>query len=193
LAVALDGKEDAVTQQSLQAQRDALAARNRSARIHNKVVQQRLAQSNSLSRERTPFTERIALQQKKLGLPAFPTTTIGSFPQTTGIRKLRREWKQGALSDSAYEKAMQDEIEHVIRFQEKVGLDVLVHGEPERNDMVEYFGELLGGFAFTQNGWVQSYGSRCVKPPIIFGDVARPAPMTVGWSAYAQSLTNRPV
>ncbi|TEA77293.1 5-methyltetrahydropteroyltriglutamate--homocysteine S-methyltransferase [Allopusillimonas ginsengisoli] len=193
LAVALDGKEDAVTQQSLQAQRDALAARNRSARIHNKVVQQRLAQSNTLSRERTPFTERIALQQIKLGLPAFPTTTIGSFPQTTEIRKLRREWKQGALSDSAYEKAMQDEIEHVIRFQEKVGLDVLVHGEPERNDMVEYFGELLGGFAFTQNGWVQSYGSRCVKPPIIFGDVARPAPMTVGWSAYAQSLTNRPV
>jgi 5-methyltetrahydropteroyltriglutamate--homocysteine methyltransferase len=156
-------------------------------------VRQRLEQSESLSRERVPFAQRIAQQQAKLGLPAFPTTTIGSFPQTTEIRKARRDWKQGALSDAAYEKAMQDEIEHVIRFQERVGLDVLVHGEPERNDMVEYFGELLGGFAFTQNGWVQSYGSRCVKPPVIFGDVARPAPMTVGWAAYAQSLTKLPV
>ncbi len=193
LAASLDGSEEAETLHQLQAQRDALAARARSTRIHNKAVQQRLTQSAELSRERTPFAERISLQQSKLGLPAFPTTTIGSFPQTPEIRKLRRDWKQGSLSDSAYEKAMQAEIERVIRFQEKVGLDVLVHGEPERNDMVEYFGELLGGFAFTQNGWVQSYGSRCVKPPVIFGDVARPAAMTVAWSSYAQSLTERPV
>ena len=140
-----------------------------------------------------PFAGRIARQQEELGLPAYPTTTIGSFPQTAEIRALRRDWKSGALTDSAYETAIRKEIEEVIRFQEKVGLDVLVHGEPERNDMVEYFGELLAGFAFTRNGWVQSYGSRCVKPPVIFGDVARPAPMTVGWSSYAQSLTDKPV
>ena len=121
-----------------------------------------------------PFAGRIARQQEELGLPAYPTTTIGSFPQTAEIRALRRDWKSGALTDSAYETAIRKEIEEVIRFQEKVGLDVLVHGEPERNDMVEYFGELLAGFAFTRNGWVQSYGSRCVKPPVIFGDVARP-------------------
>lgn len=193
LADALGDQHDAAVQQALQAQRDALDARAQSVRIHNKIVKQRLEQADALSRERTPFAQRIALQQKKLGLPAFPTTTIGSFPQTVEIRKSRREWKQGILGDGAYEKAMQAEIERVIRFQENVGLDVLVHGEPERNDMVEYFGELLGGFAFTQNGWVQSYGSRCVKPPIIFGDVVRPAPMTVGWSSYAQSLTSRPV
>ncbi|MYN11965.1 5-methyltetrahydropteroyltriglutamate--homocysteine S-methyltransferase [Pusillimonas sp. TS35] len=193
LAALAAGDTDQQVQQALQGQRDALAARAASPRIHNKTVQERMAQSDALSRERPPFAGRIAQQQRKLGLPAFPTTTIGSFPQTTEIRKARRDWKQGAINDGAYEKAMREEIELVIRFQEKIGLDVLVHGEPERNDMVEYFGELLGGFAFTQNGWVQSYGSRCVKPPVIFGDVARPAPMTVGWSAYAQSLTQRPV
>src|SRR5690606_12496416 len=140
-----------------------------------------LAESQGLSRSRAPFAERIARQRKELDLPDFPTTTIGSFPQTTEIRRLRRDWRQGALSDAAYEKQVRAEIEAAIRFQEEVGLDVLVHGEPERNDMVEYFGELLAGFAFTQNGWVQSYGSRCVKPPLIYGDVLRPAPMTVGW------------
>jgi 5-methyltetrahydropteroyltriglutamate--homocysteine methyltransferase len=193
LAAVVAGEPDAAADKALAAQREALHNRSVSVRTHNPAVRQRLEQSESLSRERVPFAQRIAQQQAKLGLPAFPTTTIGSFPQTTEIRKARRDWKQGALSDAAYEKAMQDEIEHVIRFQERVGLDVLVHGEPERNDMVEYFGELLGGFAFTQNGWVQSYGSRCVKPPVIFGDVARPAPMTVGWAAYAQSLTKLPV
>ncbi|CAP42399.1 5-methyltetrahydropteroyltriglutamate--homocysteine S-methyltransferase [Bordetella petrii] len=179
--------------EALAAQRAALRARRQSARIHNPAVGRRMAESNAVTRERAPFAERIARQQQLLKLPAFPTTTIGSFPQTAEIRALRRDWKSGALSDSAYEAAIRKEIESVIRFQEKIGLDVLVHGEPERNDMVEYFGELLAGFAFTRNGWVQSYGSRCVKPPIIFGDVARPAPMTVGWSSYAQSLTDKPV
>src|SRR5690606_39840919 len=122
-----------------------------------------------------------------------PTTTIGSFPQTPEIRKVRRDWKAGALNDTKYEEAIRQEIREVVKFQEEAGLDVLVHGEPERNDMVEYFGELLAGFAFTQNGWVQSYGSRCVKPPIIYGDVARLIPMTVEWTAFAQSLTDKPI
>ncbi|QAA93538.1 5-methyltetrahydropteroyltriglutamate--homocysteine S-methyltransferase [Pollutimonas thiosulfatoxidans] len=193
LAASLDTPDDQATQQALQAQRDALLARRNSTRIHRADVGARMAAAGALTRDRRPFAERIAHQQAQLSLPSYPTTTIGSFPQTDEIRVLRRDWKRGALGDAAYEKAMRQEIEHVIRFQEKVGLDVLVHGEPERNDMVEYFGELLAGFAFTQNGWVQSYGSRCVKPPIIYGDVARPAPMTVAWSAYAQSLTDKPV
>ncbi|MCJ9710428.1 5-methyltetrahydropteroyltriglutamate--homocysteine S-methyltransferase, partial [Bordetella hinzii] len=191
LGRALDG-DDSV-RAGLAAQRAALAARRASPRIHNPAVARRMAGAAEVSRDRAPFAERISRQQAHLKLPAFPTTTIGSFPQTAEIRALRRDWKAGALSDSAYETSIRKEIEEVIRFQEKVGLDVLVHGEPERNDMVEYFGELLAGFAFTKNGWVQSYGSRCVKPPIIFGDVARPAPMTVGWSSYAQSLTDKPV
>ncbi|CAM4066221.1 5-methyltetrahydropteroyltriglutamate--homocysteine S-methyltransferase [Kerstersia similis] len=193
LAAAVRGNADAATQAALAAQRKALEARRHSRRIHNPAVERRLGAVAEVSRERAPFPERLLAQQNLLRLPAYPTTTIGSFPQTAEIRALRRDWKSGALTDAAYEAAIRKEIEAVIRFQEEVGLDVLVHGEPERNDMVEYFGELLAGFAFTRNGWVQSYGSRCVKPPIIFGDVARLAPMTVGWSAYAQSLTERPV
>ncbi|OZI30145.1 5-methyltetrahydropteroyltriglutamate--homocysteine S-methyltransferase [Bordetella genomosp. 10] len=193
LGQALGGSADAAVQEKLASQRAALQARAKSPRIHNPAVAARLAASASVKLEREPFGERIAQQQAELKLPPYPTTTIGSFPQTQEIRALRRDWKSGALSDAAYEAAIRKEIESVIRFQEKVGLDVLVHGEPERNDMVEYFGELLAGFAFTKNGWVQSYGSRCVKPPVIFGDVARPAPMTVAWSAYAQSLTDKPV
>ncbi|MEJ2894986.1 5-methyltetrahydropteroyltriglutamate--homocysteine S-methyltransferase [Bordetella avium] len=193
LGRALDGDSSQAVQEGLAAQRAALAARRSSPRIHNPAVGRRMAASEQVSRDRAPFAERIRQQQARLNLPPFPTTTIGSFPQTAEIRGLRRDWKSGALSDSTYEALIRKEIEAVIRFQEKVGLDVLVHGEPERNDMVEYFGELLAGFAFTKNGWVQSYGSRCVKPPIIFGDVARPAPMTVGWSSYAQSLTDKPV
>lgn len=193
LARALENSDSPEVATALGAQRAANAARRESRRIHNPAVARRMAQTEKVSRDREPFTDRIAAQQQRLQLPAFPTTTIGSFPQTSAIRALRRDWKAGALSDAAYEKAIRAEIETVIRVQEKLGLDVLVHGEPERNDMVEYFGELLAGFAFTHNGWVQSYGSRCVKPPIIFGDVARPAPMTVAWSAYAQSLTDRPV
>ncbi len=193
LAQALDGAPSEATALLLRSQRESVAARRSSTRIHNPAVTRRLASERDVSRERAAFPARIARQQKELNLPAYPTTTIGSFPQTAEIRGLRRRWKSGALSDSQYESAIRAEIEQVIRFQEEIGLDVLVHGEPERNDMVEYFGELLAGFAFTRNGWVQSYGSRCVKPPIIFGDVARPAPMTVGWSAYAQSLTPKPV
>ncbi|WP_368934963.1 5-methyltetrahydropteroyltriglutamate--homocysteine S-methyltransferase [Alcaligenes faecalis] len=189
----LDGTLDEAGQQAVQAQQAALRARRESRRTHNPAVQAQMAKIDQIKRQRTPFAQRIQAQRNKLNLPAFPTTTIGSFPQTTEIRTARRDWRGGALSDAAYEKAMQAEIEQVIRFQERVGLDVLVHGEAERNDMVEYFGELLGGFAFTQNGWVQSYGSRCVKPPIIFGDVLRLAPMSVAWSSYAQSLTERPV
>ncbi|QHS36706.1 5-methyltetrahydropteroyltriglutamate--homocysteine S-methyltransferase [Alcaligenes faecalis] len=189
----LDGTLDEAGQQVVQAQQAALRARRESRRTHNPTVQVQMAKIDQIKRQRTPFAQRIQAQRNKLNLPAFPTTTIGSFPQTTEIRTARRDWRGGALSDAAYEKAMQAEIEQVIRFQERVGLDVLVHGEAERNDMVEYFGELLGGFAFTQNGWVQSYGSRCVKPPIIFGDVLRLTPMSVAWSSYAQSLTERPV
>lgn len=189
----LDGTLDEAGQQAVQAQQAALRARRESRRTHNPAVQAQMAKIDQFKRQRTPFAQRIQAQRNKLNLPAFPTTTIGSFPQTTEIRTARRDWRGGALSDAAYEKAMQAEIEQVIRFQERVGLDVLVHGEAERNDMVEYFGELLGGFAFTQNGWVQSYGSRCVKPPIIFGDVLRLTPMSVAWSSYAQSLTERPV
>ncbi|MFJ1302434.1 5-methyltetrahydropteroyltriglutamate--homocysteine S-methyltransferase [Pseudomonadota bacterium AL_CKDN230030165-1A_HGKHYDSX7] len=193
LGRALTGDTNAAVSQGLAAQRAAMAARTASPRIHNPAVARRMEGAGLVSRDRAPFADRIVRQQADLKLPAFPTTTIGSFPQTAEIRALRRDWKAGVLTDSAYETAIRKEIEAVIRFQEKVGLDVLVHGEPERNDMVEYFGELLAGFAFTKNGWVQSYGSRCVKPPVIFGDVARPAPMTVGWSSYAQSLTGKPV
>lgn len=189
----LNGSLDAQGEQDVQAQRAALQSRRSSSRTRNPAVQARMEEIAQVRRERAPFAQRIQAQREKLNLPAYPTTTIGSFPQTTEIRTARRDWRNGSLSDAAYEKAMQAEIEQVIRFQERIGLDVLVHGEAERNDMVEYFGELLGGFAFTQNGWVQSYGSRCVKPPIIFGDVVRPAPMSVAWSAYAQSLTELPV
>lgn len=193
LAASLTVNPDVAVLQALEDQRAALQLRRDSPRIHNPVVQQRMQGLSALNRDRLVFAQRIRTQQHKLGLPAYPTTTIGSFPQTSEIRVLRRDWRTGTLGDAAYEQAIRAEIEHVIRFQERIGLDVLVHGEPERNDMVEYFGELLGGFAFTQHGWVQSYGSRCVKPPIIFGDVARLAPMTVAWSAYAQSLTDKPV
>jgi 5-methyltetrahydropteroyltriglutamate--homocysteine methyltransferase len=180
--------------EKLNAQSNALAARRASSRIHNAAVQQALTQSSLLSRQRkSVFSQRITHQQKTLKLPTFPTTTIGSFPQTKSIRTLRRDWKKGVIDAADYESQLKNEIELCIRKQEDIGLDVLVHGEAERNDMVEYFGELLEGFAFTQNGWVQSYGSRCVKPPVIFGDVSRPQPMTVAWATYAQSLTDKPV
>ncbi|MFA5664979.1 5-methyltetrahydropteroyltriglutamate--homocysteine S-methyltransferase [Castellaniella sp.] len=193
LRVLLDARGDAHDQACLQQQRVALRRRQASTRIHRADVARRLADSAAIVRERTPFAQRIRAQRARLQLPAYPTTTIGSFPQTGDIRRLRRDWRAGALGDAAYEKAIRAEIERVIRLQEEIGLDVLVHGEPERNDMVEYFGELLAGFAFTAYGWVQSYGSRCVKPPLIYGDVSRLAPMTVAWSAYAQSLTDKPV
>ncbi|NYE28510.1 5-methyltetrahydropteroyltriglutamate--homocysteine methyltransferase [Rhodanobacter sp. K2T2] len=142
---------------------------------------------------RSAYTTRQVVQSETLMLPPLPTTTIGSFPQTDALRKARAAHRAGQLDDAGYDAVLEAEIERVVRFQEHIGLDVLVHGEPERNDMVEYFGEQLDGYLFTKLGWVQSYGSRCVKPPVIFGDVARPAPMTVRWSQYAQSLTDKPM
>ncbi|KAI3413078.1 uncharacterized protein J3R85_016568 [Psidium guajava] len=144
-------------------------------------------------RRATTVSARLDAQQKKLNLPVLPTTTIGSFPQTMELRRVRREYKAKKISEEEYVKAIKEEINKVVKLQEELDIDVLVHGEPERNDMVEYFGEQLSGFAFTVNGWVQSYGSRCVKPPIIYGDVSRPKPMTVFWSTMAQSMTARPM
>ncbi|ROO60524.1 methionine synthase (B12-independent) [Micromonospora sp. Llam0] len=156
-------------------------------------VRARLAALGPADRLRGDYPDRAAAQQQRLGLPELPTTTIGSFPQTDELRRARAAYRAGRLDHDGYVERMRAEVEHVIRLQEKLGLDVLVHGEPERNDMVQYFGEQLDGFAATEHGWVQSYGSRCVRPPIIHGDVARKAPMTVDWSTYAQSLTKRPV
>ncbi|MES2355302.1 MAG: 5-methyltetrahydropteroyltriglutamate--homocysteine S-methyltransferase [Pseudomonadota bacterium] len=165
-----------------------------SARIHNPVVQRRLQNRQTADSQRTSsFSVRQAVQARRFNLPLFPTTTIGSFPQTTEIRSVRAAYKSGAIGNLKYLEAMRTEIGLAIERQESIGLDVLVHGEAERNDMVEYFGEQLYGYAFTENGWVQSYGSRCVKPPIIYGDVYRPDPMTVDWILYAQSLSDKPV
>ena len=156
-------------------------------------VRARTAALTNADRAREPYLEREAAQAERLHLPPLPTTTIGSFPQTTEIRKARAANARGELSDADYEARMREEIASVIKLQEDLGLDVLVHGEAERNDMVQYFAELLDGFAATRNGWVQSYGSRCTRPSILWGDVSRPAPMTVGWTSYAQSLTDKPV
>jgi 5-methyltetrahydropteroyltriglutamate--homocysteine methyltransferase len=178
----------------LEASTAAARARALSRRVHNPAVKARVAAiSPGLSRRDSPYAVRAARQQATLALPRFPTTTIGSFPQTAEIRQTRAAWKAGRISDDEYERCMRDEIAQAVRRQEELGLDVLVHGEAERGDMVEYFGERLEGFAFTQHGWVQSYGSRCVKPPILYGDVSRPAPLTVPWARYAQSLTARPM
>jgi len=167
-------------------------SRKASQRIHNKAVEERIANISEDMKERTsPFAERQKVQHDALNIPLYPTTTIGSFPQTPDIRKARSAFKRGEMDEAAYKEAMQKEIRTVVDFQHECDLDVLVHGEPERNDMVEYFGEQLSGFAFSKFGWVQSYGSRCVKPPIIYGDVARPTPMTVEWSTYAQSQTEK--
>jgi len=169
-----------------------MESRRHSALIHRPGVEQRLAAIRPADTTRqSPFGVRQEKQRATLNLPLFPTTTIGSFPQTDEVRKLRLRLRKGELTPERYEAAIRMETEQAIRWQDEVGLDVLVHGEFERNDMVEYFGEQLAGFAFTGNGWVQSYGSRCVKPPIIYGDVERPAPMTVKWSQYAQSLTRK--
>jgi len=176
------------------AARAAVAARAASPRVKNAAVAGRVAALPAdADRRGQPFPARQALQRERFKLPAFPTTTIGSFPQTAEIRGARAAFRKGTLSAQAYRDAMQREILFAVRKQEELGLDVLVHGEAERNDMVEYFGEQLEGFAFTANGWVQSYGSRCVKPPVLFGDVSRPQAMTVDWTVHAQSLTQRPM
>jgi len=172
----------------------ALASRHASQRVHDAAVAARMAALTSLHDARNnAFALRQALQRERFRLPAFPTTTIGSFPQTAAIRHARARFKAGDIGEADYVAAMQAEIRHAVEKQEALGLDVLVHGEAERNDMVEYFGEQLAGFAFSHNGWVQSYGSRCVKPPILYGDVSRPQPMTVEWTRYAQSLTAKPM
>ncbi len=190
LAKALNG-EDVSADLQLNAQ--AITARSQSTIVHNAAVQARLSKIAEVALDRqAPYADRAVVQKlkhKKHNLPLFPTTTIGSFPQTAAIRQARRDFKAGVLTQEQYTQQMQAEIRDVVERQERIGIDVFVHGEPERNDMVEYFGEQLAGYAFTQFGWVQSYGSRCVKPPIIYGDVSRESAMTVAWSQYAQSQT----
>jgi 5-methyltetrahydropteroyltriglutamate--homocysteine methyltransferase len=169
-------------------------SRRGSHRTGNSEVRARVeALTDADARRETPFAERKEAQQQRLGLPNFPSTTIGSYPQTDEIRTARKQLREGEIQLAEYEERMRGEIDRVIDFQEEIGLDVLVHGEPERNDMVQYFGEQMLGYVFTQNAWVQSYGSRYVRPPIIFGDVSRPVPMTVEWINYAQSKSEKPV
>ena len=192
LGKALAAPEDAAVHAALEENRAVQAARAASTRIHKPEVQARLAAIRPRHAQRqSPFAERIALQRERLQLPLLPTTTIGSFPQTSAIRLARQSFRQGTLSAAEYTEAMHSEIRHAVQIQERLGLDVLVHGEAERNDMVEYFAEQLDGYAFTRFGWVQSYGSRCVKPAVIVGDLSRPKAMTVEWITYAQSLTDK--
>jgi len=172
----------------------AMTGRRSSPRIYNPEAKARVESIASQPLRRTSeFTARRPKQNARLNLPLLPTTTIGSFPQSDKIRAARARFKKGELSAAEYDRFLEEHTRQAVRWQEEVGLDVLVHGEFERNDMVEYFGEQLAGFAFTENGWVQSYGSRCVKPPIICGDVYRPKPMTVRWSKFAQALTSKPM
>ncbi|TSJ38931.1 5-methyltetrahydropteroyltriglutamate--homocysteine S-methyltransferase [Mucilaginibacter corticis] len=187
LSLIIDGNNDL-----LQANLKAISSRNVSKLIHRQEVKQRVAAITNADADRvSPFAERQKIQQQAFKLPLFPTTTIGSFPQTDDIRQLRAKLKKGELTQEQYDTEIAHATIDAIRWQEEVGLDVLVHGEFERNDMVEYFGELLDGFLFTKNGWVQSYGSRCVKPPVIYGDVSRPADMTVKWTSFAQANTDK--
>lgn len=192
LATALHQGTEAVADE-LVSTRAALASRATDPRLRDDTVRARLRTLGAAATHRAPAAERRVLQQERLRLPLLPTTTIGSYPQTPAIRKDRAALVKGDITVEQYNDRMRAEIAEVIALQEKLGLDVLVHGEPERNDMVQYFAEQLTGFQATANGWVQSYGTRCVRPPILFGDVARPHPMTVEWIGYAQSLTDKPV
>ncbi|AOJ16492.1 5-methyltetrahydropteroyltriglutamate--homocysteine S-methyltransferase [Burkholderia vietnamiensis] len=193
LATALNQGRDTVAD-ALAENAAAIESRRRSPRVHNPAVKAAVARVDTrLGNRASAYPQRAAAQSARLKLPLFPTTTIGSFPQTAEIRDARRRFKAGELDEAGYRHAMHAEIERSVREQETLQLDVLVHGEAERNDMVEYFGEQLDGYAFSQFGWVQSYGSRCVKPPILFGDISRPSAMTVEWIAYAQSLTSKPM
>ena len=192
LARGLDEGWDAIDAEVAEATR-VLEQRAAAPGVVRPEVRSRTAALTEADRTREPYLEREAAQTERLHLPPLPTTTIGSFPQTTEIRKARAANARGELSDADYEARMREEIASVITLQEELGLDMLVHGEAERNDMVQYFAELLDGFAATRNGWVQSYGSRCTRPSVLWGDVSRPAPMTVGWTSYAQSLTDKPV
>ncbi|MFE3443766.1 5-methyltetrahydropteroyltriglutamate--homocysteine S-methyltransferase [Nocardia sp. NPDC059180] len=192
LATGLSTGTEAIADE-LAAARAASASRKADPRISNAQVRARLDALGPDAIRRTPAEQRRTLQQERLQLPPLPTTTIGSYPQTSAIRLARAALRSGEIDQSEYERRMRDEIADVVALQEKLELDVLVHGEPERNDMVQYFAEQLDGFAATDLGWVQSYGTRCVRPPILFGDVSRPAPMTVDWISFAQSLTEKPV
>lgn len=186
------GTENEQILASFEENKKAIASRRTSSLIHNDEVKQRANAVTEKDAQRiNTFKIRKEEQQKVLQLPLFPTTTIGSFPQTTEVRSWRAKFKKGELTAEQYDILLKEETQRTINWQEEIGIDVLVHGEFERNDMVEYFGEQLEGFVFTKNGWVQSYGSRCVKPPVIFGDVSRPTPMTVYWSQYAQSQTEK--
>jgi 5-methyltetrahydropteroyltriglutamate--homocysteine methyltransferase len=188
------GEGEAAIRQELDANAEVIRSAATSSRRHNPDVQERVTSlPEDIASRGVPFEDRVRLQQERLHLPPLPTTTIGSFPQSPEIRKTRRAFESGKISRDEYEAFIEGQIREVIEHQEALGIDVLVHGEPERNDMVQYFGEQLDGFAFTRNGWVQSYGSRYVRPPIIYGDVARPSPMTVRWATYAQSLSDKPV
>lgn len=179
---------------ALDASRARLATRRNSTRVTDHVIRQRVESFADLDLRRSEaFPERVTSQRAELALPLLPTTTIGSFPQTSELRRARASWRAGNLDDAGYDAVLRAEIDHVLNVQEGIGLDVLVHGEPERNDMVRYFAEQFSGFAFADEGWVQSYGSRCVRPPILFGDVARRGPMTLKWTQYAQSRTSKPV
>src|SRR5690606_39014115 len=194
LSVLANGEVDVKTAARFDANKAAAESRRTSHLIHRQEVKERTANITDDDATRTsPCSVRKAAQQAKFNVQSYATTTIGSFPQTKDVRKWRADLKKGVITQEQYDKEIAEETERTIRLQEDLDIDVLVHGEFERNDMVEYFGEQLAGYAFTKNGWVQSYGSRCVKPPIIYGDVYRPEDMTVRWSAYAQSLTNRPV
>ncbi|MFI5497515.1 5-methyltetrahydropteroyltriglutamate--homocysteine S-methyltransferase [Nocardia asteroides] len=192
LATALTQGTDSVAAE-LRAAREAAESRRTDPRLHDDTVRARLAALTPADSERVPAEDRRDKQRAELNLPLLPTTTIGSYPQTSTIRLARAALRKGEIDQAEYVTRMRTEIDEVIALQERLGLDVLVHGEPERNDMVQYFAELLDGFAATDNGWVQSYGTRCVRPPILFGDVTRPIPMTTDWIGYAQSRTSKPV
>ena len=193
LKLALNNGRDSV-KAGLAENSAAILSRKNSQRVHDPVVKSLVdGVTKSLGRRTSNYTDRIMKQQQRLNLPLYPTTTIGSFPQTSEIRQARLQFKKGELSATEYQHKMEQEIQFCVRAQEELDLDVFVHGEAERNDMVEYFGEQLTGYVFSRFGWVQSYGSRCVKPPIIFGDISRPKAMTVAWTQYAQSLTLKPM
>jgi len=193
LALALNNGREYVAKE-LESNASAIAARQQASVVHNPLVKTRLQQVDSAMAERkSGYDTRVGIQKEHFKLPAFPTTTIGSFPQTAEIRQARKQYKLGKLDEQRYQQFIKQEIKNTVAIQEEIGLDVLVHGEAERNDMVEYFGQQFEGYAFSQYGWVQSYGSRCVKPPIIYGDISRPKPITVEWAEYAQSLSDKPV
>ena len=194
IASVLSGSQDAKVTAAYEANKVSIAKRREFERTSDDSVRKRVAAiTPDMLNRKSPFAVRKEVQKQKLNLPKFPTTTIGSFPQTKEIRTARAKLGKKEITEEEYNEFIKKEIQGVVAFQERVGLDIFVHGEPERNDMVQYFGERLNGFCFTQNGWVQSYGSRYVRPPIVVSDVSRPGPITVEWSKYAQSLTNKPM